>query len=68
MPTLKTENVTASEVAEWSFPELNAEENRMIALARVNGYASFFPCDSGREKQARNTLIGAREFLRKFDR
>lgn len=47
----------------WSFPDLTERENSIITKARINGYASFFPCMDGGEKQARKTLAGAVGFL-----
>ena len=54
---------------EWDhvhFPELTAEENADIRIARRLGYATFY-CASGAEasaEQARKTLKGARAWIK----
>ena len=47
-----------------SFSELTREENKIIHKARIEGFASFYPAYPSAESQARDTLKGAKEFLR----
>jgi len=48
---------------EWCFPELSSQENAIVAVARKNGYASFFPTYPDAHSQAHSTLRGAIKHL-----
>ncbi len=48
------------------FHQLTEEENEDIRQARAWGYAVYFPALPDATAQARNTLDGARKFLRGF--
>ncbi len=48
-----------NEDRQWTFPELNEEENEIIVKARNSGYFLFYPVGD----QAQNTLKGARKHL-----
>lgn len=44
------------------FPELTADENKVIDRARECGYSEYYPCLNA-DEQAKNTLAGAKKFL-----
>lgn len=51
---------------EWdeiSYPELSAEENKLIRRARRAGFANMYPAFPNAEMQAKRTLAGAKKFL-----
>lgn len=52
---------------EWErirYPELTAEENTDIRVARRLGFASMFPSYPNAKAQSRNTLTAARKWIK----
>lgn len=52
------------QVKDAGFPELTDEENGIIQVARERGFASYWPALPSAAAQAKNTLDGARAWLR----
>lgn len=49
------------------FPELTDKENEIIKKARELGFAVYYPAFPNAKMQAKNTLEGAKEFLKKYE-
>jgi hypothetical protein len=67
MKRKKTEKTMPDQWDNINYPELSAEDNELIRKARRAGYAAMFPAFPTAEAQSRNTLNGARKFLREVD-